>query len=321
MSDMSYRTLRNIRKQIRTDEPDVGSRGVEIGQDEVERKDTKARLMEAIRLGPTSSKPGHERTHIVRGVDKDEDSERALAYGKNSSESANRYKKVTPNSSMESQSFSSVKVAAVQKQERRKVQAIRADKSSVMRYIDVINAPPVMLDVPIAEMPMLPYPSNDSEEVAKEIDIIIDAQDSAPLPDSVMDLADEEPMELFRRACHAVGVPVDEQTSEMLVQDLRRIALTLKYTHLRPRPVEIAPYHNRYVSVQDFDPYDDTPSYPSVHATIGYGLANMYATLYPDFAAEFYNVGDTIAMQRIQSGRHYPSDNEYARVIANLVLR
>lgn len=321
MSDMGYRTLRNIKKQVKTDEPDVGSRGVEVGQDEIERKTTRSRLMEAIRLGEKSSKPGHKRTHIVRGADKDEKSERSLAFGDNAAESSNRYHKTTPNSTMESQSFSSVKVAARQKPNRRKVRAIKADRSTVTNYADIINAPPMMLDVPIDEMPMLEYPSNDSDQVAEELDVIIEAQDTAPLTEAVMDLADEEPMELFRRACHAVGVPVDEETAAMLVQDLRRIAITLKYTHLRPRPSEIAPYHNRYIMLQDFDPYDDTPSYPSVHATIGYGLANMYATLYPDFAEEFYNVGDTIAMQRIQSGRHYPSDNEYARTIANLLLR
>ena len=321
MSDMGYRTLRNIKRQIKTDEPDVGSRGVEVGEDEIERKTTRSRLMEAIRLGERSSKSGHKRTHVVRGVDRDEKSERSVAFGDKSAESANQYHKVTPNSTTESQSFSSVKVAARQKPSRRKVRAIRADRSTVTNYADIINAPPVMLDVPIDEMPMLEYPSNDSEQVAEELDVIIEAQDTAPLTDDVMDLADEEPMELFRRACHAVGVPVDEETTAMLVQDLRRIAITLKYTHLRPRPSEIAPYHNRYIMLQDFDPYDDTPSYPSVHATIGYGLANMYATLYPDFAEEFYNVGDTIALQRIQSGRHYPSDNEYARVLADLLLK
>lgn len=321
MSDMGYRTLRNIKRQVKTDEPDVGSRGIEVGEDEIERKTTRSRLMEAIRLGEQSSKPGHKRTHVVRGADKDENSERSVAFGNKSTESSNKYRKATPNSMTESQSFSSVKVAAVQGRERRKVRAIKADRDTVTNYAAVINTPSVMLDVPIDEMPMLEYPSNDSDEVAEELDIIIEAQDTAPLTDDVMDLADEEPMELFRRACHAVGVPVDEETAAMLVQDLRRIAITLKYTHLRPRPSEIAPYHNRYIVLRDFDPYDDTPSYPSVHATIGYGLANMYASLYPDYAEEFYNVGDTIAMQRVQSGRHYPSDNEYARTIANLLLR
>ena len=321
MSDMAYRTLRNIKKQVLTDEPDVGSRGVEIGDDEVERKATKSRILEAIRLGEKSSKPGHKRTHVVRGVDRDEASKRSVAFGDKSAESSSKYKKMTPNLSEESQSFSSIKVASVPGKQRRKVRAIRADRSTVKNYADIINAPPVILDVPIDSMPMLEYPSNDSDEVANELDIIIEAQETAPLTDNVMSLADEEPMELFRRACHAVGVPVDEETSRMIVQDLRRIAVTLKYTHLRPRPSEIAPYHNRYVVLDSFDPYDDTPSYPSVHATIGYGLANLYASLYPDHAEEFYSVGDTIALQRVQSGRHYPSDNEYARTIANLILR
>jgi membrane-associated phospholipid phosphatase len=135
-----------------------------------------------------------------------------------------------------------------------------------------------------------------------------------------MDLADEEPLELFKRACHALQVPVDDETVVQLVHDLRRIAITLKYVHLRPRPQEIAPYHGHVITLEQPDPYDDTPAYPSVHATIGYGLANMYAEMYPQHAQEFYQVGDTVALQRIQSGRHFPSDNEYAKMIADLIL-
>lgn len=321
MRDMHYRTLRNIKRQVVTDEPDVGSRGVELGEDEIERNESKNRIMEAIRLGRRSSKPGHRRTHVVRGQDRDETSARFAAFGDNSSESGSAHRKVTPGSVSESQSFSSIKVASVDGAARKRVSRIKADRDTASRYADIINASPVVLDVPVEEMPMLPYPPNGSDEVRQELDIIIDTQDTAPLTDSVMDLADEEPLELFRRACHALGVPVDEETARMLSQDLRRIAITLKYTHLRPRPSEIAPYHNRYIVLEDFDPYDDTPSYPSVHSTIGYGLANMYAELYPSHASEFYTVGDTIALQRIQSGRHYPSDNEYARVIADLLLR
>ena len=321
MSNMKYKTLRNIRKQVMTDEPDVGGLEIEVGNNEIERSINRSRLLEAIKLDAKHSKPEHTRTHIVRGKDKDEVSERLEAFGPNASESKTRYKKQAPGFVSESSSSSAVKIASVQKPERRKVRAIRADRSSVSDYVDVINAQPLLLDVPIEKIPMLKFPDNDSDEVARELDIIIEAQDTAPLTENVMSLADEEPMELFKRACDALGVPVDNETAEMLVQDLRRIAIILKYTHLRPRPSEIAPYHNRYIVLEDFDPYDDTPSYPSVHATIGYGLANMYASRYPNFADEFLNVGDTIAMQRIQSGRHYPSDNEYARAIADLLLR
>ena len=79
MSDMNYLTLRNIKRQIQTDEPDVGSRGVEVGEDEIEQKATRDRLLQAIRLGERSSKRGHKRTHAVSGRDRDENSERFVA--------------------------------------------------------------------------------------------------------------------------------------------------------------------------------------------------------------------------------------------------
>ena len=319
--DIHFKTLRNIRRQERTDEPDVDGAEINIGKDQIEASRTKNRLMKAIRLGPSSSKPGHTRTHVVGGADNDQRSKRYVGTGPRSREEGSSHQKVGPNSYQSEQSFSSVKVASLDKKEKRKVRNIKADKSTAINYRHIISAPPVVLDVPIDKMPMRPFPPNDGEEVIREIDAIIEAQDMAPLTDDVMDLADEEPMELFKRACHALKVPVDDETAELLVQDLRRIAITLKYVHLRPRPAEIAPYHGRLINLESMDPYDDTPSYPSVHSTIGYGLANMYANMYPQHAEEFYQVGDVIALQRVQSGRHYPSDNEYAKMLADLILR
>lgn len=319
--DVHLKTLRNIRRQVSTDEPDVDGVEVNVGSDQAEIKRSKERLMKAIRLGARSSKPGHTRTHVVYGKDADQSSRRHVGAGPKSREESASHQKVGPGSYMSEDSFSSVKVASVAKDERRKVRNIKADRDTAKEYRHIIAAPPAMIAVPIESLPMHPFPPNDGEEVARELATIVEAQETAPLMDDVMDLADEEPLELFKRACHALQVPVDDETAGLLVQDLRRIALTLKYVHLRPRPAEIAPYHGRVILLETPDPYDDTPSYPSVHSTIGYGLANMYAGMYPDYAEEFYQVGDTIALQRVQSGRHYPSDNEYAKILADLILR
>ena len=144
--------------------------------------------------------------------------------------------------------------------------------------------------------------------------------DETPLTEDTMELADEEPIELFKRACAALGVEVDDEIAPLLVQDLRRIAVILKYVHLRPRPFELAPYHGIGLTPSNFDPLGVTPSYPSVHSTIGYGLANFYADTYPEHAEDFMRVGDIIALQRIQAGQHYPSDNQYAKVIADTLF-
>lgn len=317
--DMHRDTLLNMKRQVKSDEPDVGGRELNIEGDQVEAKRTKDRLMTAIRLGPRSSKPEHSRTHSVSGSDRDQRSARRVAYGPKSAESASAHSKVAPNAYSAESSFSSVKVAAASPDIRR-LRGLKADKSTVARYRGIIASDPAMVDVPLDQIPMTPYPPNDSEEVAREIEIIAETQDTSPLTDSVMDLAHEEPLELFKRACHALHVPVEDETVELLVHDLRRIAVTLKYVHLRPRPQALAPYHGSVVVLSQPDPYDDTPSYPSVHATIGYGLANMFAEMHPQHAEEFYNVGDTVALQRVQSGRHFPSDNEYAKVIADLIL-
>jgi hypothetical protein len=319
MDNLAASARARFARQLKTDEPDVD--GIELrgrGKDQVEEGGTRNRLMRALRLGPTSSAKGDVRTHALEGVDDNERVRRAAAYGPKQARQSAEHKAVSPNSYSESSSYSSVKVAATR--EDKKLDAITADASTVQNYQGIFASLPKVLNMRVDDLPDVPFPANSSEETTRELVVIKDTMDNAPLTESVMDTADEEPLELFKRACDALGVPVDDEIAPMLVDDLRKIALELKYRYMRPRPYAIAPYHDVAIVMEDTHPYDDTPSYPSVNALIGYGLAELYAGLYPSASDQFFNVADTVAVQRIQSGRHYPSDNEYARIIAKVLM-
>jgi hypothetical protein len=317
--DLALSARARFARQLKTDEPDVN--GIELrgrGKDQLEEGGTRSRLMRALRLGPASSAKGDTRTHAIEGADDNEVVRRAAAYGPKQARQSAEHRSASPSSYSESSSYSSVKVAA--KKENARIDKITADPSTVSNYTGIFASLPKVLSVQTESLPDVPFPPNSSEQVTQELTVIKDTMDNAPLTDSVMDTADEEPLELFKRACEALGVPVDDEIAPMLVDDLRKIALELKYRYMRPRPYAIAPYHDITIVMEDTHPYDDTPSYPSVNALIGYGLAELYAGLYPFAAEQFYNVADTVAVQRIQSGRHYPSDNEYARIIAKTLM-
>jgi acid phosphatase (class A) len=49
-------------------------------------------------------------------------------------------------------------------------------------------------------------------------------------------------------------------------------------------------------------------SYPSGHTSSAYAAARMIATLEPKLAAEAYNLAAQVAVSRVYSGVHYPSD-------------
>lgn len=267
------------------------------------------------------------RVDRVRGADPDEVSARAVSRASRETQSASVHAKKLPGGFAQSQSYSSVKVAAAaatpptDKDVIAKLRKLTANTDALAKYRGLILSEPLILDIPLDQLPDVPFPRSDSPQVVIELQTIRDTMDMQPLLDDVMDLADDEPLELFRRACNDIGIPIDTELLPLIVNDLRRYAMALKYVYKRPRPFEVAPYYGMTVIPTEVDPYEGSPSYPSIHATIGYGVANYYAHMYPQHADHFRDVAETIALQRIQSGHHFPSDNEYARLIANVLLR
>lgn len=269
---------------------------------------------------------GEQVVHRVHGADPNERTRAEIGIGPKQRHTSSEATKRFPGGYSQESSFSSVKVAAAMadskltKELREKVRALKANKDALPKYRALILSEPVVLDMPLDALPEMPYPLNDSEQVISELQTIRDTMDLEPLSDDIMELADEEPLELFRRACTKLSVPYDEDFVPLLVSDLRRYAMALKYVYGRPRPYELAPYFDITIIPTDVDPYEGSPSYPSIHSTIGYGVANYYGFMYPQHAPEFLDVADTIAMQRVQSGHHYPSDNTYAKLIADTLL-
>lgn len=324
-SNVNKDTLSLLKKQLKKGatsikKPEVSVIDTRDGSEAQEDISSRKRIRASLLRG-MSARPGEHTSHKVQGKDSDQYSRREYGVGERQRRSEHEHKKVTPNSVTHSSSYEFSKVAAVAPQNKRRLKNMKADIDALPQYRALIAEEPVVLGADLNEIPMIAFPSNESMQVEMELRTIQDTMDNEPLLEDIMDLADEEPMELFVRACNALGVPVDEEIAPLLVQDLRRIAITLKYVHRRPRPVEIAPYHGYNVNPTHIDPYADTPSYPSVHALIGYGLANFYSEMYPQFEDNFYQVGDTIAIQRIQSGQHFPSDTEYSKVIADTLLK
>lgn len=322
--DLDKKTERIINRQELEDTPGIQSPvlksvGKDIEKEFSKNLSNKERILAEIRRRK-KAKVGEHTSHKVEGRDRDEYSRKELGLGIGSKRKEEEHYEQMPNGYSHQQSFSSIKIASPDKAILRKIRSLKARKNIPEEYKGVIQSDALIIGNNINDIPMVAYPNNDSPEVVSELNTISVTIDETPLTEDTMELADEEPLELFKRACHALGVEVDNEIVPLLVQDLRRIAVILKYVHLRPRPFEVAPYHGIALTPSNFDPLGVTPSYPSVHSTIGYGLANFYADTYPEHAHAFMNVGDTIALQRIQSGQHFPSDNQYAKLIADTLF-
>jgi acid phosphatase (class A) len=60
-------------------------------------------------------------------------------------------------------------------------------------------------------------------------------------------------------------------------------------------------------------------SYPSGHATVGYFVAIILADMVPEKARELYVRGDSVALNRVIGGLHYPTDLEAGKLSAVLI--
>ncbi len=85
------------------------------------------------------------------------------------------------------------------------------------------------------------------------------------------------------------------------INDVDIYTMKLKMKYGRKRPYEIS----KIKSVTDTD---DTPSFPSGHATEAHALEKILSSKYPDKAKELKSMADKISLSRVQMGNHFPSD-------------
>lgn len=68
------------------------------------------------------------------------------------------------------------------------------------------------------------------------------------------------------------------------------------------------------------DPINDSPAYPSGHASESRVLAEVLSLLVPEKRDELRTRADEIALHRIDAGVHYPMDIDSGRLLAMLVM-
>ncbi len=79
----------------------------------------------------------------------------------------------------------------------------------------------------------------------------------------------------------------------------------------RPRPEQLAPYHNIKLDILYTDTHH-TPAYPSGHAMYGALAAHLLSDRYPQYRTQFFELAKYCGYAIILQGVHYPSDNKVA---------
>lgn len=84
----------------------------------------------------------------------------------------------------------------------------------------------------------------------------------------------------------------------------------------RPRPFKFNPQIKPLVELTNMESF----SYPSFHSIIGWFLAKKMALRYPHLEDGLFTLAERIALSRVQSGVHFPSDIKPGKDIANKLI-
>jgi len=109
-------------------------------------------------------------------------------------------------------------------------------------------------------------------------------------------------------------LPRLEQFMERVKISVRVPVNTAKEHWKRPRPYQVDPAFK-------FGRSEPSHSYPSGHSTVGTVLALVLADLFPDRKDAILAIGRQIGWDRVEIGKHFPTDIYAGRSLAQAIVR
>jgi acid phosphatase (class A) len=184
------------------------------------------------------------------------------------------------------------------------------------------------------------FPANSSDQVRKELDYMLDLQGKRT-PEQVkrveflgnigywpsvnlipshlsyeQNLKDLffEGRELMGEDINAKNFPAISRLLQGVMQDMRVMEFTIKYTLFRPRPYHLEPRLEPLAKI-------NSPAFVSGHTLWAFIQAFTWSEVIPEKQKEFIGLAEEIRRSREMMGIHYPSDNEASRQVAFSMLQ
>jgi len=168
-------------------------------------------------------------------------------------------------------------------------------------------------------LPDKPYPPIDSVAGEEDLAQTIIQYNNRIVPDKLQDACDTDMLGLFQKFLDHKGLTFNESYYAKLRDDVVPLIKELKQHYDRPRPGQVA----RYFGI-DFTPDQlktaQSPSYPSGHTAQAYVLALKFGEQFPEYATDLLNIAEIISQSRVDRGVHFPTDIEFGREIAYLIV-
>lgn len=168
------------------------------------------------------------------------------------------------------------------------------------------------------------FPQNNSELVKDELNEIVDYIKLLDNDENKPFLTrykayDKSLSQVITTTFKQKGIDV-ENLVEDIISDVRNLIIKLKYFYQRPRPYQLAQYYKLKLF-----PYNslsaNTPSYPSGHTLEAVVILNVISNKFENEYEFCQDMIEDIALSRLYLGLHYQSDNDFAKEIANEILK
>jgi 8-oxo-dGTP pyrophosphatase MutT (NUDIX family) len=198
-------------------------------------------------------------------------------------------------------------------------------RSPTKEHQDIIDRPlKILLGTPDKYVVAKPPPPNSSEALA-ELDQV--AMGFKYLSDrgkdrleEVVNKSDTTLLKLFLEYSRDHGLRVDlfESLLEDILSDVNTVVMAKKYDINYPRPWQYEMEEPYFITevVNAIKPSIDTPSYPSGHSTQALVIAEILGNMYPNHLDNFREIADTIGINRVKAGWHFPMDHTAGKKLA-----
>jgi len=123
--------------------------------------------------------------------------------------------------------------------------------------------------------------------------------------------SDKSPRKPFIDYLEKNNLEYDSKELQKIIDDTYPVIIALKKYYNRPRPQQV----NSQIKAAK-SKTAQTPAYPSGHTIQAYVIAKHLTKKYPLKRFKFYSIAKRISDSRVSVGLHYPSDNEYAKLLS-----
>ena len=131
---------------------------------------------------------------------------------------------------------------------------------------------------------------------------------------------DKDPGLLFVSTLQEKNLPYPKEEIETYWSVVYPIVMNLKWFYNRPRPYQLGPKYGMEIKYIRTETHH-TPAYPSGHASYGHLVSLVLSEKYPEYAKDFRTFSDQTGEARVLQGVHYPSDNDAAVKLTNIIWR